>query len=158
MARPVVVEQSRAIPIVPAEAFAKTLPMPLPKLFRSWYGPIPPIKAVRDQAGEWADVGETRTIELVGGGSMCETLTGVNAGRSFSYTINDIKGPMAPLIDHIEGDWIFTPHGTGTRVTWRWTLHRRSVLTAPALPVFARVWRGYARGALETLSDYLVGQ
>ena len=65
---------------------------------------------------------------------------------------------MAPLIDHIEGYWIFAQHGTGTRVTWRWTLHRRSALTAPALPMFARVWRGYARGALETLSDYLVGQ
>ena len=49
MARPIIVEQSRAIPVVPAEAFAKTLPMALPTLFRRWYGPIPPIKAVRDQ-------------------------------------------------------------------------------------------------------------
>ena len=157
MAHPLVVEQSRAIPVEPGEAFARTLPMSLPALFRRWYGPIPPIKEVRDQNGDWDSVGETRTIALTGGGTMRETLTSVDAPRSFGYTITGITGPMAPLIGHVEGAWIFTPHGTGTRVTWRWTLHRKSALTAPALPVFARLWRGYARQSLESLSDYLVG-
>lgn len=157
MAHPVVVEQSRAIPADPAEAFARTLPMPLPTLFRRWYGPIPPIKAVRDQTGDWSAVGQTRTIALTGGGTMRETLTAVDAPRWFGYTISEITGPMAPLIDHVEGEWIFTPHGTGTKVTWRWTLHPGSALAAPALPVFGRIWKGYARQALESLSDYLVG-
>ncbi|HRD13900.1 MAG TPA: SRPBCC family protein, partial [Mycobacterium sp.] len=148
---------SRAIPISPDEAFAKTMPMPLPELFARWYGPIPPIKAVRGQVGEWAGVGQTRTIALVGGGGMRETLTSVDAPRSFGYTLSDVRGAMAPLIDHVEGQWLFTPHGTGTLVTWRWTLHPRSALSAPALPVFARIWRGYARQALETLSGHLVG-
>lgn len=76
---------------------------------------------------------------------------------SFTYTIADITGPMSPLIDHVEGAWMFNPQGTGTRVTWRWTLHRKSALTAPALPVFAKLWVGYARQSLESLSDYLVG-
>lgn len=157
MAHPVVVERSRAIPNSPDEAFAKTMPMPLPELFARWYGPIPPIKAVRGQVGEWAGVGQTRTIALVGGGGMRETLTSVDAPRSFGYTLSDVRGAMAPLIDHVEGQWLFTPHGTGTLVTWRWTLHPRSALSAPALPVFARIWRGYARQALETLSAHLVG-
>ena len=69
MAHPVVVEQSRAIPVSPDEALAKTLPIPLPSLFPRWYGPIPPIKAVHGQAGEWTTVGQTRTISLTGGGS-----------------------------------------------------------------------------------------
>lgn len=150
------VTRSRAIPVSPDEAFARTLPMPLPTLFRHWYGPIPPIKEVRDQRGDWSSVGETRTIALAGGGTMRETLTAVDPGRSFSYTISDITGPMAPLIDHVEGAWIFDPAGTGTRVTWRWVLHPKSAFSAPALPVFARLWRGYAGQALETLSDYLV--
>jgi len=157
MAHPVVVEQSRAIPVVPEEAFARTLPMPLPMLFRQWYGPIPPIKAIRDQTGVWDRAGQSRTIALKGGGTMRETLTSVDSPKSFGYNITGITGPMAPLIDHVEGAWIFAPHGTGTRVTWRWTLHRKSELTAPALPVFARLWRGYARQSLESLSDYLVG-
>lgn len=151
------VERSRAIPVAPDEAFARTLPMPLPQLFRHWFGPIPPIKDVRDQRGGWSSVGETRTIVLAGGGTMRETLTELDPGRSFGYTITDITGPMAPLIDHVEGAWIFAPVGTGTRVTWRWVLHPRSTVAAPVLPVFARLWRGYANGALETLSDYLVG-
>ena len=131
--------------------------MPLPTLFRQWYGPIPPIKEVRDQHGDWHSVGETRTIVLAGGGTMRETLTAVDPGRSFGYTITDITGPMAPLMDHVEGSWIFDQVGTGTRVTWRWVLHPKSAFSAPALPVFARVWRGYAGQALESLSDYLVG-
>ena len=131
--------------------------MPLPTLFRQWYGPIPPIKEVRDQHGDWHSVGETRTIVLAGGGTMRETLTAVDPGRSFGYTITDITGPMAPLMDHVEGSWIFDQVGTGTRVTWRWVLYPTSAFGAPALPVFARVWRGYAGQALESLSDYLVG-
>jgi len=88
---------------------------------------------------------------------MRETLTGVVPGQRFDYPVTDITGPMAPLIDHVDGAWIFDPAGTGTRVTWRWVLYPRSALSAPALPVFARLWRGFANGSLETLSDYLVG-
>lgn len=157
MAHPITVERSRTIPVAPDEAFSRTLPMPLPTLFRSWYGPIPPIKEVRDQHGEWQSEGQTRTIALAGGGTMRETLTDVESGRLFGYTITDIRGPMAPLIGRVDGAWIFDAAGTGTRVTWRWTLHPRSVFSAPALPVFARIWRGYANRALESLADYLVG-
>lgn len=157
MAQPLAVEQSRAIPIAPQEAFARTLPMPLPTLFHRWYGPIPPIKAIRDQTGEWSAAGQTRTIVLAGGGTMRETLTGVDAPHSFSYLIDGLTGPLGALVDHVDGSWIFTPHGTGTRVTWRWVIHRKSALTAPALPVFGRIWLGYARQALGSLSDYLVG-
>lgn len=157
MAQPIAVEQSRAIPVSPEDAFARTLPMPLTTLFSSWYGPIPPIRGVRDQTGDWQQAGQSRTIVLAGGGTMRETLTAVDPPRSFTYVITGITGPMAPLIDHVEGAWNFAPKGTGTHVTWRWTLHRKSALTAPALAVFARLWRGYARQSLESLSDYLVG-
>ena len=81
--------------------------MSLPTLFNRWYGPLPPIKAVRDQTGEWDGVGQTRTIALAGGGTMRETLTEIHPGQSFGYTITSITGPMAPLIDHVEGKWIF---------------------------------------------------
>lgn len=157
MPQPLVVEQSRAIPVTPDGAFRGTLPMPLPTLFRRWYGPIPPIRAVLDQTGEWETVGQTRTVNLVGGGSMREELTSVDAPRSFGYTLTDVKGPLAPLVSRVEGEWIFTPAGTGTEVTWRWTIHPRSAVAARAMPVFGKVWRGYARQALEVLSEQLVG-
>ncbi|CKU23642.1 Putative polyketide cyclase [Mycobacterium tuberculosis] len=64
---------------------------------------------------------------------------------------------MAPLVALVEGKWSFAPADTGTTVTWQWTIHPRSALAAPVLPVFARMWRGYARGVLEKLSALLVG-
>ena len=98
MSQPLVVEQSRAIPADPEHAFRSLLPMPLTVLFRRWYGPIPPIKQVLDQAGEWGTVGQTRTVALVGGGSMREELTHVDPPHPFGYTLSDIKGPLAPFV------------------------------------------------------------
>lgn len=151
------VEQARAIPVTVQDAFTGTLPLPLPTLFRHWYGPIPPIKEVRDQTGDWEAAGQTRTVLLTGGGSMREQLTDVTAPHGFDYTLTDITGPMAPLVGLVEGQWRFTPQGTGTDVTWRWTIHPRSALSKPVLPVFAWLWRGYARRALEELSGLLAG-
>lgn len=152
-----VVEQSRTVPVNVEDAYASTLPIPLPTLFRRWYGPIPPIKQVRDQDGEWSTVGQTRTVLLTGGGSMREELTGVEPPRSFEYTLSEITGPMAALIARVDGEWIFRPAGAGVEITWRWTIHRRSALTAPLIPVFGRLWKGYARRVLEELSAQLVG-
>lgn len=113
MPRSVVVEQSRAIPIAAEDAFRRTLP--LPQVFTSWYGPIPPIKGVREQTGEWDGVGQTRVVLSGGGGSAREGLTSV-----------------------------------------KWVIHAGSGVTAHALPTLGRVWQGYARRTLETLSDLLV--
>lgn len=157
MPRTIVVEQSRAIPVTVEDAFNRILPLPLPVAFPRWYGPIPPIKEVRDQTGEWDAAGQTRTVVMVGGGSMREELTSVDPPRSFGYTLSGIKGPLAALVGSVEGTWSFAPAGTGTVVTWQWILHPKSGVTAPALPLFGRIWRGYARRALETLSQVLVG-
>jgi hypothetical protein len=157
MARSVVVEQSRAIPVAVEDAFTKTIPMSLPVICSHWYGVIPPIKGVRDQTGGWDAAGQTRVVMMVGGGSVREELTSVDPPRSFAYTLSDIKGPLAPLVSTVEGKWSFAAAGTGTTVTWQWTLHAKSVLSAPVLPVFARMWKGYARQVLEELSAQLVG-
>jgi hypothetical protein len=101
--------------------------MPLPTLFRRWYGPIPPISRVLNQTGDWDAVGQTRTVALTEGGSIREELTHIDAPYSFTLS-----------------------------VTWRWTLYPRCRLAARALPVFGRLWRGYARQALEELSNLLV--
>lgn len=155
MTKPLTVEQSREIPVDVQQAFDGTLPMPLPTLFRRWYGPIPPISRVSNQTGAWDAVGQTRTIMLTGGGSLREELTFLDPPHAFGYTLSDITGPMAPLVGKVDGEWIFAPASTGTTVTWRWTIHPRSVLTAPALPVFGWLWRGYARQSLEELERRL---
>ncbi len=133
------------------------MPISLPAICSHWYGLIPPIKEVRDQKGDWDAAGQTRLIAMVGGGLVREELTSVDPPRSFSYTLADIKGPLAPLVSLVEGKWSFAPAGTGTAVTWQWTLHPRSVVAAPVLPVFARMWKGYAHKALQELAELLTG-
>ena len=156
MTKPLVVEQSRTIPLGQEDVFRDMVPMPLPELFRRWYGPIPPIKEVRGQTGDWDSVGQSRTVVLVGGGSMLEQLTQFDPPHSFGYTLSEVKGPLSPLVGRVDGEWIFEPIGSGTNVTWRWTIHPRSGLTAPLLPVFGKLWKGYARQSLEALSKQLV--
>ncbi len=77
MAESVLMAQSRAIPVDPETACARTLVVPLPDLFRRRYGPIPAIKAVRGDE-PWQSVGQRCTIALAGGGGMTETLIAVD--------------------------------------------------------------------------------
>src|SRR6185312_8872111 len=152
MARSISVEQSRAIPVTVEDAFARTLPIPLTNICSQWYGLFPPIKEVREQSGDWDAPGQTRVIAMVGGGSLREQLTSVDPPQWFAYTLSGITGPMAPLVSTIDGKWSFTPAGTGTNVTWQWTIHAKSDLAAHLLPVLGKMWKGYARVTLEKLS------
>lgn len=150
------VAQQRAVPVALDDAFRGTLTLQLPTLFRRWYGPIPPIKEVRDQTGEWGTLGQTRTIALTGGGTMRERLTEVDPPNAFGYELTEITGAVAPLVERIEGRWTCTPTGTGTEIGWQWRMHPRSALTRPLVALVGKLWLGYARNALAELSDQLV--
>lgn len=156
MAKSVVVEQSRAIPVQSEDAFGGTLAAALPVICSHWYGLIPPIKEVRDQTGAWDSVGQARVITMVGGGRVREELTSVDPPRSFGYTLTDIKGPLAPLVALVEGKWSFAPADTGTTVTWQWTIHldrrwpRRCCRCSPGCG-------GATRAGCSKLSALLVG-
>jgi Polyketide cyclase / dehydrase and lipid transport len=152
----ILVEESRVVPIPADEAFHRTLPAPLPDIFKRWHGPFPPIREVRDQTGAWDAAGQTRNVRLAGG-SLREELTNVDPPTSFGYRLGDVKGPMALLVDHVVGEWVFAPAPGGTEITWRWDIHARSALTAWALPVFGRLWKGYARQVLQDLAALLTG-
>ena len=151
------VDQSLVVPVSAEAAFSRTLPAPLPTVFRRWHGPIPPVKEVREQSGPWDAAGQTRTVRLADGASMREELTGVDPPRSFGYRLTKISGPMALLVDYVVGEWIFAPSAGGTEITWRWDIHPKSPLTAWALPLFGMLWKGYARRALGDLSVMLTG-
>jgi Polyketide cyclase / dehydrase and lipid transport len=151
----VTVEQSRAIPIEPRRAFERTLPISLTAICSRWYGLLPPVKEVRGQDGIWGEVGQSRTVVTADGGTMRELLTDVDLPHSFGYRLGEISGPRRPLVSSIDGRWEFAPMGTGTLVTWRWTLYPKGLGTAPLRPI-ASMWRGYARQVLELLSDQLL--
>lgn len=152
-----VVDESLVVPVPAEEAFQRTLPAPLPDLFKRRRGPIPPVREVREQTGAWDAAGQTRVVHLAGGASMREELTSVEPPRSFGYRLTEIRGPMALLVDHVVGEWIFAPAAGGAEITWRWDIYPRSPLTSWALPLFGRIWKGYARQALRDLSAILTG-
>jgi len=155
VAVPVSVEQSRAIPIDVQPAFDGTLLISLPAIFCRRYALLPPVKEVRGQEGTWGQVGQVRTVVTSDGGTMREVLTGVDAPHSFSYQLSAITGPMRPLVNSIDRSWEFAPKGTGTLITWRWTLHPRGV-GAPLMPLVTMMWLRYANQSLEQLSDLLL--
>ena len=155
MATPVLVEQSRAVPVEVQHAFDGTLTIPLPTIFCRRYALLPPVKEVRGQTGTWGQMGQVRTVVTSDGGTMRELLTTIDAPHSFSYQLSKITGPMRPLVDTIEGQWDFTSKGTGTLIMWRWTLHP-SRLGAPFMPLITKMWRNYAKQSLEHLSELLL--
>jgi Polyketide cyclase / dehydrase and lipid transport len=149
-------QSSRTFPVGVEQAFDVLLHSPLPEVFSRRYAAIPPVREVRDQEGAWGSVGQTRTIQLADGGTMQETFTSLDRPSSFGYRISDISGPMKPLVDRLDGRWGFVPAGTGVRITWAWTVQPRTGVGTAAMPVFARMWQGYARQAMEQIEGLLV--
>lgn len=148
--------RSRTFPAGVKRAFDELMPYELPRLFNRRYAAIPPIKAVRGQDGTWGKPGQTRVVMLSGGGSMREELREVKAPSRFAYHLDEVTGPMRALVRSVDGAWEFERAGTGVRITWRWTLHPRGRVGALAMPLFERMWQGYARQALENIERLLV--
>ena len=87
---------------------------------------------------------------------MRETLHEVRPTSRFAYHIDEITGPMKALVRSVDGAWEFERAGTGVRVTWSWTLHPRGRAGSLAMPLFQRMWQGYARQAFENIEHLLV--
>src|SRR3954449_7060372 len=142
-------EESRTVPLPLEETFDRVLPMPLDELFVRRYGPIPAIKRT-EQDGVWGSIGQTRTIVLADPGTMHERLTVVERPHRFGYTVSGITGPMKFLASSFDGLWTFVPDGDGTRITWAWEL-RPTAAGSLVMPLFSRLWHGYARQSLAHL-------
>ncbi len=147
---------SRTFPAEVEGAFDDVLADDLTRLFSRRFAAIPPIKRVRDQAGPWITAGQTRTIALADGGRMREELLEVSRPTRFAYRISGITGPMKALASSADGAWEFEPAGTGVRITWSWTLQPAGRLGRLAMPVFRRMWQGYARQGFDNIERLLV--
>jgi hypothetical protein len=151
------VSASRSVPAELERSFDLVLTEPLPHIFSRRYGPFGPVSEVREQSGDaWGTVGQTRRIVLSDGGAVTERLTRVDRPEVFGYELSEVKGPLKAFVSTIAGEWRFEPAGTGTRITWTWVLEPASSVSRYALPVLGRLWRGYARQALEEVERILV--
>ena len=157
-AAPLSVQESRLVPVPTDQAYQGALTAPLDQLFRRRHLALPPIKEVRDQHGTWGSggLGQTRTIVTADRGTLREELTVLEPGERFGYTLTRITGPMKPLVAYVEGMWTVAPAESGAVVTWAWTIHPRSALTAPVVGLVGRMWHGYAAKGLAELESYLL--
>ena len=155
MAASVELSQSRTYPFALEQAFAYTLPAPLPAIFSRWWGPLPPITDV-DGPEPWGTVGEVRRIKTADGASMREELLTVDAPHRFTYRLTEVAGALKFLFASVDGSWTFESVGTGTRITWSWTIHPASDAASMVLPVVGLLWKGYARRALDRLDALMV--
>ncbi|GAB3761049.1 hypothetical protein FB382_003264 [Nocardioides ginsengisegetis] len=146
---PVELSHSRTFPTTVEAAFDLVLPMPLTQLFARRYVAIPPITRV-DQDGTWGVLGQQRTIRTSDGGSMRETLTTLERPHRFGYEIDAITGPNKALVAGVRGMWTFAEAGTGVEITWAWSITPTRV-GALLMPVFGRLWQGYARQGMEEI-------
>jgi hypothetical protein len=155
VSQPTIVAYSRAYPLPVEQTFDTVLPMPLEKMFDRRHGPIPAVRGTDRAQRSWDTVGDARTIRLADRGSLHEELTRVERPHAFGYRLSEIRGPMRPLASAIDGLWTFEAAGTGTRVTWSWAMHPKSALSGPMLPIFVRIWRGWARNAFDRIEQLL---
>jgi hypothetical protein len=150
------VAESHTVAVPLEAAYDGTIKVPLPDIFGHRHLAIPPVVRIEGQEGEWGrEVGQTRTIRTSDGGSLHETLREMDRPHRFGYRIDQVRGPMRPLVRHLDGAWSFEPDGTGTKVTWSWEITPTSAFTAPLVRVVGRMWHGYARQALATLGSIL---
>jgi hypothetical protein len=162
MPAPTTARQSRLISAPVETVFEAALSLPLPQLYRRRYGPMPPIVEVRGQQGPWEVPGQTRVLVLADRGSMREEMLTIDRPLSFSNRLTVLTGPFRPVVATVEESWSFravgaATEGAATEATWEWNLYPRSAVAAVVLPLVARLWRGYARGVLEQLSEEVLG-
>jgi len=105
-------------------------------------GLLPGVKSISGQKGKWNAVGDSRRVHMTDGSSAMETLTAYDENDGLAYRIDDFKGPMKFLVSHTHGEWRFTPASDKkTHVSWTFTFHPRSALTAPVVRFIAqRLW------------------
>jgi len=105
-------------------AWAVGTPLTPVGFYPAW-GPLPAVLDVHGQTGDWDAVGQTRRLELSGGGAVRETLTRVDRPSLFVYELTDFRGPLRRLVSGGTAEWRYMPDRLGTRIRWRYTFRAK---------------------------------
>ncbi|MEI8256985.1 MAG: SRPBCC family protein, partial [Deltaproteobacteria bacterium] len=103
-------------------------------------GPIPGVRKAYVVGGGETRLGAVRRLVMTDGTPLDEEITAFEAPRKMAYTLKGFRGPLAAITERCEGQWVFSPLGSGTRVSWTFTAHLRSPLVAPAAALVLKVF------------------
>ena len=129
------------------QAFDAIAPIDLASIFRG-YGPLPGVRGVRDQSGDWDHVGAHRVVELTDGNEAPERITEFEPPGYFAYSVGPFTGPMNRVVERADGEWWFARASGGTEITWTYTFIPRARMGLVVRRVVAPMWKGYARRVL----------
>ena len=91
--------------------------------------------------------GAIRRLVMTDGVPLDEEFVEFEPPRKVHYKLKGFRGPLALIAKHCEGQWVFSPLGNGTRISWTFTAHLTSPLAAPAaIPVI----KVFMKQAMET--------
>jgi hypothetical protein len=128
-------------------AFDAIAPIDLSRIFTG-FGPLPAVRGVRDQTGDWDHVGATRVVELSDGSEARERITAYVRPHHFAYRVGPFTGSFGRVVRAADGTWWFSEAEGGTEIRWTYAfLPARFAAPAVRLAV-APLWRAYARRAL----------
>lgn len=142
-------------------AISGTASLPVPQVFHhlvnvdvptvfSGYGPMAAVVEVREQQGDWGQVGQTRKIILADGGSLVEEITAYHESELLAYQLKDLKGPLRILAREIHGEWhYYSTDKDQTRIEWQYDFLPRHVLLSPLTWLVVKtLWMAYMKRIL----------
>jgi Polyketide cyclase / dehydrase and lipid transport len=115
------------------------------------YGPLPAVREVRDQTGEWDEVGRSRVLLLSDGGYVREYITDAESPDFFAYDSEDFQKLFGRLVYGSRAEWTFSPVPGGTRIRWTYAFHARPGMGASVRAIVRLFWAPYMRKVLKSI-------
>jgi hypothetical protein len=117
-------------------------------------GPIPGIKKAYIVGGGELKQGAIRRLVMTDGVPLDEEFLAFEPPRKVHYRLKGFRGPLALIAKHCEGQWVFSPLGHGTRISWTFTAHLTSPVVAPAaIPLIKVFMKQAMEASLQTLKS-----
>jgi Polyketide cyclase / dehydrase and lipid transport len=115
------------------------------------YGPLPAVLEVRDQTGEWNEVGRSRVLLLSDGGYVREYITDADSPDFFAYDSHDFQKLFGRLVYGSRAEWSFTAVPSGTRIRWTYAFHARPRMGGSVRAIVRLFWAPYMRKVLKSI-------
>jgi len=121
-------------------------------------GVIPGVAKAEMNGGAKPATGARRSVTMTDRSTMDEEIILFERPSRHVYRwANRPALPFSLLVRSGEGDWTFSPSGSGTRVDWLYTFELTTPLVRPLAALVLSAFQKWMARGLETLSAKLVG-